>query len=280
MEELEIGLCWGTLLQASLVELIEIAARYDFPTLSISPYIYYASLEAGETGRTLRLRLADAGVRVRVLDAITAGLPGHSSQPITLGGKQFAPADVEACLVIADALEVPAINLTHYKGEPVPFEQLAEGVGAISRRAAEGGAAIVLEFVPDSGFPSLPETQAIVEASGAPNCSILLDTWHLARTGGTVADIEALSPGAIGACQLCDRTEPPPGTPYVPLTGRDLPGEGELPLWPIMEAIIANSPGVTAELEVFSEELQTLPAEAAAARTASAVIAWRASRAG
>lgn len=278
MADIEIGLCWGTLMQAGLVETIELAGRFGFPTLSVTPHVYRQSLEAGETPQSLRRRMADAGVRVRVIDAITTGLPGLPSEPTKLGGLSIPRDDVGACLSIADALEAPIVNLTHYGGEPPAFDALAEGVGSISRRAAASGVTIVMEFVPGSGFPDLSTAMAIREACGEPNCGILLDTWHLARTGGIVGDIEALPSGAIGAFQLCDRTEPAPGTPYVPLTGRDLPGEGELPLWPIVDAALANNPGLTFELEVFSEELQQLPADAACARVAAAVEAWRGSR--
>jgi sugar phosphate isomerase/epimerase len=104
---------------------------------------------------------------------------------------------------------------------------------------------------------------------------VLLDTWHFARSGGGVADIEALPPGSIGAFQLSDRTLPAPGAAYVPMTGRKLPGEGELPLAAILAACIANSPEITAEIEVFSEELRNLPLDDAAARAAGAVGAWR-----
>ncbi len=61
----------------------------------------------------------------------------------------------------------------------------------------------------------------------------------------------------------------------MPMTGRKLPGEGELPLAAILAACIANSPEITAEIEVFSEELRNLPLDDAAARAAGAVGAWR-----
>jgi sugar phosphate isomerase/epimerase len=119
------------------------------------------------------------------------------------------------------------------------------------------------------------EAQAITAACGEPNCKILFDTWHLARGGHGVSDLRALPPGAIGALQLSDRIEPPPGSAYVPMTGRLLPGEGELPLGEIVAAALVNSPGITIEVEVFSEELTGMTADTAAARTAAAVQAWR-----
>ena len=59
------------------------------------------------------------------------------------------------------------------------------------------------------------------------------------------------------------------------MTGRSLPGEGELPLGEIIAAALANNPAITIELEVFSEELREMPLDAAAARVASAVEVWK-----
>ena len=60
---LEIGLCWGTLQNASLTGLIEAAGRHGFPTLSIRPDMVRACLENGTSAAALRRHLADAGVR-------------------------------------------------------------------------------------------------------------------------------------------------------------------------------------------------------------------------
>ena len=59
------------------------------------------------------------------------------------------------------------------------------------------------------------------------------------------------------------------------MTGRLLPGEGSLPLHDIVAAALANSPGLSAEVEVFSAELSALPVDKAAARTAAAMAKWR-----
>ena len=254
MNDPVIGLSWGTVMQAGLVELIELAARYGFPTIAFSPDMYHAALEGGETGPSLRRRLADAGVRVQVIDPLNAGLPGLSDEPTRLGEFTFTPSGADTCLDVAEAVGAPVINLVHYNGEAVPLDQLAEAIGSVCRQAARRGVTIAIEFVPEGAVPDLPAAQAMAAACAEPNCAIMLDTWHLLRTGGTVADIEALPPRAIGAFQLSDRIEPPADTAYIPMTGRLLPGEGELPLRELVAAALANNPDITLEIEVFSEE--------------------------
>lgn len=274
-EALEIGLCWGTLQRAALAELIEAAGRHGFPTLSVRPDMVQSALESGLSDRAIRQRLQDAGVRVRVIDALSGGLPGMNAAPTQIGGRAPQRPDAETCFRMAEIVEAPLINISHYRGDTVPIDRMAEAIGAISRKAAERGLALVIEFTPDGGIPDLGTAYAIVQACGEPNCSVLLDTWHHYRTGGSIEAIRALPAGAIGSIQLCDGTPPGPGETYVPMTGRDLPGEGPMPLRAMTEAALAKNRGITAELEVFSEELRSLTIDAAAARAAAAVHAWR-----
>lgn len=275
LPDLEIGLCWGTLQRASLIEMIEAAGRHGFPTLSVRPDMVQSAIEGGLSEAAIRQRMKDAGVRVRVIDALSGGLPGMTAPPTKIDGRVSQRSDAETCFHIAEIVEAPLINISHYRGEPVPVEEMANALGAISRKAAPRGLGLVIEFTPDGGIPNLGAALAIVQACGEPNCSILLDSWHHFRTGGTIDEVRALPPGVIGSVQLCDGTPPGPGEPYVPMTGRDLPGEGPMPLHGMVEAALAKNPGITAELEVFSEELRSLSIDQATARAAAAVTKWR-----
>jgi sugar phosphate isomerase/epimerase len=277
MTTLEIGLCWGTVYRSTMLEMIEAAARHGFSTLSFPPALYLDCLASGMDARAMRKRLADAATRVRVVDCISKGLPGMPDEPIAFDGKLMPRPDEAACFAMAEDLQAPIVNLAHHGAHAVPEAELVDAIGGICHRAGQRGLQIVLEFVPGSGIRDLETARRIAKASGESNCAILLDTWHLARTGGTAADVAALPAGSIGAMQLCDRTEPPPGTPYVPMTGRDLPGEGELPLADIVRAARANNPELTIEIEVFSEELAGMRIDEAAGRTAGALAAWRSS---
>ena len=276
IDELEIGLCWGTLINANLLELVEAAGRHGFPTLAVRPDSVLGELEQGLTEAQLRQRLRDAGVRVRVIDALTGGLPGMEQRAtLVIGGRPASRAGEDACFRAAEAALCPMVNVSLYGGQPVPLPVLAEALAGVCRRAATRGLTIVLEFVPDTAIPDIHAARTLVEMCGEANCAILLDPWHLIRSGGTLADVQALPQRMIGALQLDDRTPPAPGTAYVPMSGRDLPGEGQLPLHDIVRAVLAGNPGVTAEIEVFNDELRGMTSDAAAARVARAVALWR-----
>jgi sugar phosphate isomerase/epimerase len=270
-----IGLCWGTINQANLIEVIEAAARHGFPTIDIAPNLYDDAIAAGHDAAGLRRRLADAGTRVSVIDGVSTGMRGLPTTAIPFRGRTMERYDAAGCIRIAEAIGATTLNVSHYSGSPTPLEVIAEDAAKASRLAAQSGLTVALEFIPGSGIPDLAAGCAVVEMAGEPNCTILLDTWHLARTGGTADDIRALPPGIIGAFQLADRIEPPPGAAYVPMSGRTLPGEGELPLADMVLAVMENNPNLAFDLEVFSEELAGMTVDAAAARVAAAVKAWR-----
>jgi sugar phosphate isomerase/epimerase len=271
----EIGLCWGTIAPATLAETIEAAARHGFPAITVDPVLYHDSLKAGLGAPALRRLLADAGVRVRVIDGIWTGIAGLPSEPMKVGDTVFTRYNAAQCREVAEELGAPIISFGHYLGDPVPRAAIAEGVGAACRIAAQGSITVVLEFILESGMPSVAEAQAVAMACGEPNIGLLVDTWHWSRTGATLADLRALPAGAIKAFQLNDRIPPAPGTEYVPMSGRLLPGDGILPLREIIAAGLANNPEVTFEVEVFNAELRALSPNDSAARVAEAILTLR-----
>ena len=254
------------------------------PTITVRPSTFTAALEQGATPQSLRRRLRDAGLRVTMIDALTDGLPGLSTPQIAdPERRKFLPADVffppsqQSCLDAAEALEAPYVNVTHFGGRPLPLAEMTAAIATICRRAGARGLQVALEFVPGTGLGDVATAAAIAASCGEPNCRITLDPWHLDRSGGTVADIVALPANALAGMQLCDRIPEPPGTPYVPMSGRLLPGEGQLPLEQLVRAALANSPGISIELELYNDELRGLSSDEIAARVSAAAKAWRAS---
>jgi sugar phosphate isomerase/epimerase len=110
--------------------------------------------------------------------------------------------------------------------------------------AAERGMGFVLEFAPPHAVNNLQTAIAALRAIDRPNAQLVIDTMHLFRSGGSVADIAALDAGLIGYVQLAD----------VPLTSsyaeylqeasfeRKIPGEGELPLLELLRALPRDVP--------------------------------------
>jgi sugar phosphate isomerase/epimerase len=99
----------------------------------------------------------------------------------------------------------------------------------------------------------------------------MLDTWHLHRTGGTVADVRALPPGTVHAVQLSDALDDVFGTWADPPTrDRLLPGRGVIPLDEIVSVVRASCPAAVIAIEVFDQSVAGVPAPDRAKTAAAA----------
>ncbi len=269
---IEFDLCWGTVAQASLVELVQAASAHQFHGVTATPLLYRRNRHDGMSDTAVRHLLADAGIRVTVIDALVAGLPG-SPRAADVPPEYRASFEVTEsdCFQAAEALGADTINVAHFLGRPVPIADLVEVIGGIGARAHRRGLRLALEFMPETGIPDLATALAIVRSIAADNVGIMVDTWHLARSGGTVDDVRALPAGAIAGIQICDRKDVEPGGVYVPMAGRLLPGDGSLPLVAFLDVVRRHAPKLSVGVEVFSDVLRALSADEAARRVAAAV---------
>jgi sugar phosphate isomerase/epimerase len=271
-----IGLCWGTVRQASLLELVDVAALYGFPTITVPPHVLDLCLASGTSPAALRRRLSDNAIRVTVIDALTRDLPGAADiDEVPVIWRDNWRYGLEDLIRMAEALEAPTINVTHYLGKPVTPQELAQGIAGLAQRAERHGLKLSLEFIPGTSMATLPITAKIVLLAAAPNVGIMLDVWHLLNSGGGVEDIRALPPGSLNGVQLNDRRTDAAPSPRHTVWDRSLPGEDAAPLKQIVQAMVDNSPDVSFEIEVFSSELVALSPSQAGSRVAHALADWQ-----
>jgi sugar phosphate isomerase/epimerase len=276
----DIGLGTANLLTTSLPEFIALAARHGFRRITVRPHAYLQALRQGHTEAGLRQQLADAGIQVSMIDALTHGLPGVSS-PDTWDAATRAqvpadalnPPDEACCLQAACALGTSILNVVAYQGKVVPVSEMADALGGLCQRAAPLGIRIALEFLPESGIPDVQHARRVLEACDQPNLGLMLDVFHLGRSGGTVDDVRRFAAGAITSIQLSDRHAGTVG--HVAYGGRLMPGEGQLPLHELVAVSLENNPAATLDIEVLNDELRSLPADTATSRLAAAAAHWR-----
>src|SRR5579863_6713298 len=265
-----IALCWGTAIGTPLESLIDAAGAAGLGAVTLTAGMYEASRARGVSDAQLRRRLAEQGVRVHAIDPLIGVLPGTPKPAdVPAENRAYFEFTEERCYAAAAALGAETINLAHFGGRAVAEQEFIDCLGPLAERAGRHGVRLTLEFLPESAIPDLAAAQRIVTAVGSRNLRMLLDTWHFARSGGTLGQLLAVPQGLIGGLQISDRREPPPGTAYTPMGGRLLPGEGEMPLVGLLQALLQREPGLTVAVEVFSDELKALPAPEIAARVAA-----------
>lgn len=98
---------------------------------------------------------------------------------------------------------------------------------------------LALEFMPYSDAKSLAQAVRMVRRAAQPNIGLMIDPLHLARSGGTPADLPGVEPGLIYMVQLCDAPLAAPAAARLrdeALADRLYPGEGGLPLDELLDA--------------------------------------------
>jgi len=268
----ELELCWGTVLQAGFAELIDAAAHAGFDAVTVNPLLV---LRSGLAPADIRALIADSGVRVSNLDALVSVLPGlPSAEFVESYGRNANGVDVSSGYNLteddfyrtAEMTGADSINVVHFLGDPeTPLESIARAMSDFSRRAAANGLRTVFEFLPATAVPDINTVARLVEMVDEPNFGIMLDTRHLAHSGGTAADVVNHA-HLIGATQFSDlrwaaRDE----------DDRLLPGDGELPLQQMLLSVKAAVPLVPIGVEVFGSDLFALHPREAAKRAAKAM---------
>lgn len=207
--------------------------------------------------RALRDRAADDGVAISNISA-------YQFYP-DVGWEHLAPA--------IDTGHALGAGIMVVNGFDPDLSRFADRLARYAEAAASAGMRVALEFLPYSAVRNLAQARAIVERSAAPACGLLLDALHLARSGGTPADLAALQPAEVVFAQLCDARSQAPDTSDEALmqearTARLPAGTGELPLDAFLDALPA---GTEVEYEVARADLAAAaPRDKALAASADA----------
>ena len=224
-----------TLQDTAPIEYIEatIHAGYDgiglrvhrSPGLPFFPVVGDAALIA-----EMKARIADAGLKVYDLYSFYL-------QPDT-DIKSFAPA-----------MELGASFGAKYAtvmGADTDWSRQRDNFVATADLAAQFGLTCSLEFAVIRPLATLPQTVRLIEESKR-DAVICIDPLHLARSGGSPADVKALDTKYFPYAQISDgKLEP--GEPNPALFGklgmgtRLMPGEGTLPLRELLAALPPNVP--------------------------------------
>lgn len=237
-----ISLAALTVLEAGPVETIRIAAACGYSHVGLRPV-------AATPTETHWPMLADA----KIADEIARALDGEGVGVLDVEILRLTDAiDWDQVRATADyAATVGAARILVADNDPDPSRS-RDNLARMGEIADAVGAVVALEFMPWTYAPNL--AAARVRTQGLRGVAMLIDSFHLVRSGGTVDELIAGDP-AISYLQLCDIAGPIPDMDAILAEARAnrlFPGEGDID----MIGILARYPTLPISLEIPADRLR------------------------
>jgi len=245
-----------------LPDRIEAAARAGYDGFGFWLGDLLAWRAAGNDYADIRRRLNDAGMRTIELEFLSDWYAD---------GDRRARSD-QARLALFEAAD--ALDARHIKVMP-PFlredldgEALSEQFAALCDDAAQHVVQVGLEMLPFSTLPNLTAALSMVEMAGAENGGLLIDVWHVVRSGGRVEDVAEIPAHRIVSVELCDALRAMEGSiGEDTMRRRRLCGEGEFDLHGFLRALERTGYKGPYGVEILSDEMRSLSLEDACRRS-------------
>ncbi len=230
-----LSLAAGTMPEFTPVTTVEAAATAGWPACGIwfDPDAWTPAV-----GREVRRRLDGTGMVALDIEPVILTADGDPAEHLVEAG-----AEVGARFVLCASRNPDRVATV-------------ERFGEVCDLAAPAGITVVLEFLPIFAVRTLADAVAVVLAAGRPNGAVLVDTLHLARSGGRPGDLGGVPATLLPYLQVADAPASGPADPAglldEALHGRLLPGEGGLPIGEVLTAV----PAVPLSFEVRSRALR------------------------
>lgn len=240
------SLSFLTIQEASAVEAVNIAAQagYDFVGLRLLPAAagepHYPIYDDASVLKEVQAALKDTGIKVSDVEIVRLK-------------DNYADETFKPFLERAQALGAAHILVA---GDDTDTGRLKDHYAQFCALAASHQLTADLEFMPWTAVKNLAQAREIVEYSQADNAGILIDALHPARSNSALVEVTALPNQYIHYIQLCDALAQydasDEGLMSVARTGRLLPGNGQLDLLGLVQAI---DPSKTIGLEIPNAQL-------------------------
>jgi sugar phosphate isomerase/epimerase len=249
----DIALAVLTVLELSPVEMVEVAARSGYSHIGLRPL-------AATPDEVHFPILSDAALRRDTLSALADHGLGVLDIEILRLKPETRVADFEPVLEFGAAF---GVRFALTAGNDPDLSRASDNLAALCDLAAPFGIRPHLEFMPWTDVPNMAVALGVANATGRNTVGLLVDAFHLNRSGGNATDVPA-NDLRFGYVQLCDIAGPIPTDMADILkearSERLFPGEGDCPLAALLRRLPA---GIPVSIEAPADQLQ-LPAMARA----------------
>lgn len=231
------SLSFLTVADVGPVEAVQIAAEagYDAVGLRLLPAVPateqpYPLLTEAHVLKEVQAALRDTGVTVADVEIVRIG-------------EQFSASAYVPFLERAQQLGAKHILVA---ADDSNEQRLIENVAQFAELAWRHQLTCDLEFMPWTAVKNIRAAQRVVEASGATNAGVLIDSLHFFRSASSFDDLKALPMHLVHYIQICDAPavyDPSDeGLIYVARNARLTPGEGQLDLKRLLQYIPPSKP--------------------------------------
>jgi sugar phosphate isomerase/epimerase len=237
---------------------IEAAARAGFTAFGLLDYDVRQFLETSDL-TTLGAMLRDGGMELLELEYLTRWWTTGAERAESDGARAFLFA-------VAEALGVHHVKVAPDLDDPAPPDIAfwAESFHDLAADAAEHGTRVALEFLPMANIGTLELARDVVAAAGHPAGGLLVDIWHLERSGAQPDDVRRLPAQLLLAVELDDGPATPTGDPYDDTCHRRmLPGRGDFRVAEFAAALMDVGFAGPWGVEIISEDYRHRPLDKA-----------------
>jgi sugar phosphate isomerase/epimerase len=272
----DLVLCAATVKETPFLDRLAPARAQGFRGVSVNGYDVGSARKAGLSTSELGARVADEGLAVAEFDAVTSWLPRHATDDAR-GRLPMRDSTAERVCPIAGEVGARSISVVELLDGVLEVDEAAEGFARVCDVAADHDLMVCLEFLPWGGVPTLARAVEVVRAADRANGSVLVDSWHLFRSGASVADLAAAPGELVGYVQIDDAPVQPEAEPYLEtMHRRRLPGDGDFDLVGFVRALAEIGYAGPLGVEVISDDFVGVPVDEVARRCADATRAVQA----
>jgi sugar phosphate isomerase/epimerase len=254
-------LCSGTLpFDTPLRQRIEAASAGGFDGLSLWVRDIERARAEGLSDADIGTMFADHGIEVAELDPVWSWLPGADRDvPFSQDPFGVLQPKVDDFLRLADAVGGRSLNACDIFGGDWSLDDAAEAFAGLCDRAAEHGLLVHLEFLPWSAIGDIRTASEVARRADRANAGVMVDSWHFFRGNPDFEALRAVPGSLISGIQLNDAPLAPEADLMdASMRSRQLPGEGQLAVGELLEALDHIGAIAPRGVEVFSDELRQL----------------------